>query len=147
MYSDKQLTDLTQGSNISWSCGTLLTLCPSHSTPLSLFLLLSLVPRPPQESGVTSCLGSHSPLSMLILPSWKSSPNSSFSELLQGCTICILTLTGTCTPPKFLCLYQRVLFYNPSLITGTLVVMFHWWFHSCHMVMWLASDSKSASYC
>ena len=32
----KQVTDLTQGSNIGWSFGTTSTLCPRHSTPLSL---------------------------------------------------------------------------------------------------------------
>ena len=34
----------------------------------------------------------------------------------------------------------RVLFCNPSLITGTIVVMAHWWFHSCYMVMQPASQ-------
>ena len=33
MCSDKQLTDLTQGSNISWSCSTLLTMCPDPTMP------------------------------------------------------------------------------------------------------------------
>ena len=32
----KQVTDPVQGSNISWSLGTTSTLCPQHSTPLSL---------------------------------------------------------------------------------------------------------------
>ena len=33
---DKWVTNLAQGSNIGWSCGTIQILCPGHSTPLSL---------------------------------------------------------------------------------------------------------------
>ena len=60
----KQVTDLTQGFKIGSSFGITSTMCPGHSTPLSLkvhahsiskiSLTCSLVPRPPLESGITS---------------------------------------------------------------------------------------------
>ena len=175
MYSDKWLPDLTQGSNIGWSCSTLLTLCPSHSTsfwhstPLSLKVCAHGMSRM-SLSCFLLCLGLlrslGSPLSSRLLqpsqhvnasfsewvPSQNPSQNSSFSEwFLLGIA------TGAhhvypclnrylCSPNIALSVMGRVLFCNPSLLTGTPVVMAHWWFHSCCMVMWLVSSPKSTIY-
>ena len=121
MYSDKWLTDLTWGSSIGWSCGTLLTLWPRHSTPLSLKVWAHGMCRMSLPCFLL-CLGLLGglglPLSsrlmqpsngMLVLSFWNRFllrntlgivlSNSSFSEWLQGCTIHLLTWTGTCTPP------------------------------------------------
>ena len=110
MGSDKWLTDLTWGSNIGWSCGTLINLCPQHNTLLSLkvkahsvsrmSLLCSFWTRPPWESGVTSlALGSLSSPGTLDFPS----QSSSFLDHCRGTPLCPLAWTGTFTSPVSLC--------------------------------------------
>ena len=55
--------------------------------------------------------------------------------MVAGSTICLLTWTGTFTPPNVpLFAIGRVLLSNPSLIVGTPMGMAHSWFHSCHVV-------------
>ena len=148
--SYKQLTDLTWGSNIGWSCSNLPNLCPGHSALMSLeslkaqgvskmSLLLPFVPRPLQESGVTSLiLGLCSPPRMLLLPSW----NSSFPDLCRGATFTPLPGQVPALPRcPSICDGQSPL-PHPYSIGSAYVGMAHWWFHSCCMVMQSAGQFK-----
>ena len=151
MGYDKWLTDLIWGCHIGWSCGTLLNLCPRYSKSLSLkvfrlmvwaeclSLLLPFVPRLPQESGVTSLtLGSlsspgHSFFLLRIVPSW----TTIGVHLLSPCLDKYLHSSNV---PLFS--MGRVIFPSPFWTISVHVVVAHWWFHSCHTVIWLAGQLK-----
>ena len=146
MYSDKQLTDLTQGSNISWSCSTILTLCIGHRTPLSHKVCALGISRMSFFCfllclGILRSLGS--PLSFRLMqhskdvnasfsewvPSENPSQNSSFLaqfllRIIPGANHVHPCLNRYLHSPNIpLSATGRVLFCNPSLLIRTPVVM------------------------
>ena len=111
MYSDKWLTDLIWGSNIGWSCGTILTLWPGHSKPLSLKVCAHGMSRM-FLSCFLLCLGLlrslGSPLSSrLVQHSWDVS--TSFSEyFLLGQVLKIVPSWNSCSGAAFASLSEQV---------------------------------------